>query len=143
MQRPTLDEYFTQMLDLVATRSTCRRRHVACIITDDKGHIISTGYNGVPSGFPHCIDSPCAGAGDQAGDNSKCLAIHAEQNALLQAGSKLKEATRLYCSCSPCFNCAKLIAGTNIKRIVVKEIYADTAGIDLLRLAGVEVIVTL
>lgn len=137
MPRPTLDEYFVKMLDLVASRSTCRRRNVACIITNDKGQIISTGYNGVPSGLPHCIDIPCAGAGDKSGDNTRCLAIHAEQNALLQAGSKLYEATRLYCSCSPCFSCAKLIAGTKIKRIVAKELYADVQGLELLRAAGV------
>jgi dCMP deaminase len=140
MSRPSLDEYFVKMLDLVATRSTCRRRNVAAILTDETGHLISTGYNGVPAGFPHCTDEPCPGAADAAGDTSKCMAIHAENNAIIQAGGRLRDATRLYCSCSPCFSCTKLILGTNVRTIVVKEVYADTYGIQLLKVKGVKLL---
>lgn len=130
--RLSIDEYYTEMLKLVAARSTCKRRQVGAIISTEKGILISMGYNGVPSGVPHCIDTPCAGAGHQPGDNSKCLAIHAEQNAILHAEGRIRDAHTLYCTCTPCFNCCKLILGTPITRIVYLEKYADQTGIDLL-----------
>jgi dCMP deaminase len=120
-----LDDYFLKMLDLVASRSTCARRAVAAIITDATGHVLSTGYNGVPAGMPHCTDVPCPGANRPSGiDLDLCEAIHAEQNALLQC-YRLDLARVLYCSVVPCYPCAKLIVNTSILRIVVKEDYAS------------------
>lgn len=124
------------MLDLVAARSTCIRRAVGAVITDEEGHVLSTGYNGVPSNFDHCTDHPCVGAGDRPGDSSNCMAVHAEQNALLQC-SNLSRAHTMYCSCVPCFVCAKMVTNTSIKRIVAKETYADTRGFDVLMDAGI------
>lgn len=124
MKRVSLDDYFLKMLDLVASRSTCARRAVAAIITDGDGHILSTGYNGVPAGLPHCVDVPCPGADRPSGvDLDLCEAIHAEQNALLQC-HRLDLARVLYCSVVPCYPCAKLIANTSIAKVVVKESYA-------------------
>lgn len=131
--RPDLMNYFLQMLDLIASRGTCIRRKVAAIITDQKGHILSTGYNGVPSGVLHCIGNPCPGVVDKPGDSSNCMAIHAEQNALLQC-QNLDKAYFMYCSCTPCFTCAKMIANTNIKMIVCKERYADQRGVEVLQM---------
>jgi len=105
-------EYYLQMLALVASRGTCARRQVAAILTDTEGRILATGYNGPPSGYPHCRDHiPCPGALDPAGDTARCVAIHAEQNAIVQAGlsGNLARAAILYCTCSPCLNCAKLL----------------------------------
>lgn len=124
-------DYFLEMLDLVASRSTCIRRNVGAIITDEEGHVLSTGYNGVPSGFSHCIDHPCTGALDEPGNTSNCLAVHAEQNALLQC-QDLRNAHTIYCSCVPCFVCAKMIANTNIEVVICKMDYADKRGIQLL-----------
>src|SRR5258708_3001642 len=104
--RLSRDDYFLEMLHLVANRSTCARRAVGTIITDDRGHILATGYNGVPRGFTHCTDSPCLGVNDPKGDTGRCMAIHAEINALLQC-SRLDLAHALYVSASPCFACAK------------------------------------
>jgi dCMP deaminase len=135
--RPDIDNYFLQMLDLVASRSTCGRRAVAAIITDVESHVLSMGYNGVPSGFDHCTEKPCAGRdephGGSAGD--KCLAVHAEANAILQC-QRLDLASTLYCSCSPCFTCAKLIANTRISRVVYREEYPDH-GLLVLSKAGI------
>jgi dCMP deaminase len=128
--------YYLEMLKLVANRSTCIRRKVAAIITDRDGHVLSTGYNGVPRNFEHCIDIPCSGAGDKPGDNTKCMAVHAEQNALLQCND-LDKAYVLYCSCVPCFSCAKMIANTNIALVICVENYADKAGQELLIEAGI------
>ena len=113
-------EYYIQMLPLVAARSTCIRREVAAIITDKDGHVLSTGYNGVPSGIPHCIEESCAGAVGAKGDSSLCEAVHAEINALIQCRD-LHRATTMYCSCTPCFACAKAILNTPINGIYCIE----------------------
>lgn len=136
--RPSKKEYFLEMLKLVSTRSTCIRRAVGAIITDQEGHILATGYNGVPQNFDHCIDNPCRGAGDNPGDTSKCMAIHAEQNAILQCSS-LDRARTIYCSCLPCFVCSKLLANTNIKVVICAEDYSDKTGLYVLFEAGISV----
>ena len=140
MPRLTRDQYFLDMLALVASRSTCARRSVGAIIIDAKGHVLSMGYNGVPSGTRHCIDHPCAGVQDAPGLTDRCLAVHAEQNALLQC-HRLDLAHTLYCTCSPCFTCAKLILNTPISRVVYTTQYADQRGADLLVDRGLEVVV--
>jgi dCMP deaminase len=119
------------MLELVASRSTCIRRAVGAIITDKDGHVLSTGYNGVPKDFDHCTDLPCLGAKDKPGDTSNCMAVHAEQNALLQC-SNLLSAHTIYCTMSPCFVCAKLIANTNIEQIICVDSYSDIRGLKVL-----------
>jgi dCMP deaminase len=124
-------DYYLAMLKLVASRSTCARRAVGAIITDKEGHILSTGYNGVPKGFDHCIDTPCSGAKDEAGNTSFCMAVHAEQNALLQC-LDLSKAHTIYCSCAPCFVCAKMIANTSIESIICESSYADERGLAIL-----------
>lgn len=139
MPRPSLDEYFVNWLAIAASRSTCARRAVAAIITDSKGRVLSTGYNGVAPGQPHCINVPCPGASDEPGNNRRCEAIHAEVNAITDLRGNFERASRLYCSCTPCFDCCKLILATAIKRVVVIEEYADRSGLDLLHRGGVKV----
>ena len=134
-KRLSKDEYFLEMLKLVAARSTCIRRAVGAIITDEDGHVLSTGYNGVPKGSDHCINNPCAGAADLPGNTSNCLAVHSEQNALLQC-SDLPRAHTIYISCIPCFVCAKMICNTGIKKVICVETYADTRGMELLLQSG-------
>jgi dCMP deaminase len=137
MARQSLDQYFLDMLPVIATRATCRRRQVAAIITDVSGHILSTGFNGVPSGYPHCVDMPCPGAADEPGNTSNCMAIHAEQNAIIQC-TALERAHVIYCSTSPCFVCCKLIANTRIRRVVYETEYADARGLVVLHNLGRE-----
>lgn len=130
--RDSKETYFVKMLVDVAARSTCVRRSVGAIITDERGRILSTGYNGPPSGFQHCIqDMPCPGAYDRHGDTSRCMAIHAEQNAMLQCW-RLDLAHTIYVSCCPCFVCAKMILNTGIRRVIVLEDYADSEGAKIL-----------
>jgi dCMP deaminase len=138
--RPTRDEYFVQMLALVASRSTCARRKVGAIIVDERGRVLSMGYNGVPSRFPHCTDAPCEGAGDPPGDTRRCLAVHAEMNAVVQC-HRLDLADTLYASCLPCHGCAKVLCNTPVKRVVVVESYADSQGLWVLKRAKVSVVV--
>jgi dCMP deaminase len=136
--RESKEVYFLKIAALVATRSTCPRREVGCVIVDNHNHIKATGYNGVPKGYQHCIDTPCGG---QSCETSKglnsCMATHAEQNALLQCNDTMSIDT-IYCTTSPCITCSKLIANTSCKRVVYSSKYSDTSGIELLNSLGIE-----
>ncbi len=135
--RLTHDEYYLKMLEIVAARSTCVRRAVGAILVDERYKVLSTGYNGVPSGFSHCIDVPCLGAQDIPGDSSRCMAIHAEVNVIVQC-ARLDLARILYVSCTPCFTCAKMLCNTPVRRIVSAEEYSESEGLTVLRQAGIE-----
>ena len=135
--RVDVDEYFLQIAKLVAERSTCRRRRVGCGLVDSKNHIVATGYNGVPSGFTHCLDAPCEGADSPSGtDLDKCLAVHAEVNAFLQLTSEDK--LTAYLSTTPCFTCAKMLCNSSVVRIVANEWYPHTAVKDMLKVAKID-----
>ncbi len=138
--RLTHDEYYLKMLEIVAARSTCVRRAVGAILVDEKYKVLSTGYNGVPSGFSHCTDVPCLGAQDPSGDSRRCMAIHAEVNVVVQC-TRLDLARILYVSCTPCFMCAKMLCNTPVRRIVSTEEYGESDGLNALRQAGIELLV--
>jgi len=123
--RPSKDVYFLKMAQLVATRSTCARRSVGCVLVDSIGRVLATGYNGRPRGFQHCNEhSPCAGATLPSGTGlDTCEAIHAETNALLQC-SNVDRVETCYVTCSPCVSCVKLLLNTSCRRIVFAERYA-------------------
>lgn len=125
--RPSIDEWAMSVVDVVATRATCHRRQVGCVLLDDQGIILSTGYNGVASGLPHCRFSEehrCKGALASSGENlDLCGAIHAEQNALIQCRD-VKDISVAYISCSPCMTCCKLLMGTGCQKLVFREFYA-------------------
>lgn len=138
--RQSIHEYYQQLLVNIATRSTCARRQVAAIITDKVGHVLSTGYNGVPKDYPHCIDEPCAGAKDRSGDTSRCMAVHAEQNALMQC-TKPDQAHNMYVSCVPCFVCSKMIANSRVECLWCVKDYPDHKGLEVLLDLGVIVFI--
>lgn len=138
--RQSIHEYYQNMLVQIATRSTCVRRQVAAIITDKGGHVLSMGYNGVPRDYPHCIDEHCPGARDKSGDTSRCMAVHAEQNALLQC-TRPELAHNMYVSCVPCFVCSKMIANSNIRCLYCATDYPDHKGVEVLLDLGITVIV--
>ncbi len=115
------DQYFMSIAQVVASRSTCDRKHVGAVIVRDKT-ILSTGYNGSIRGLPHC---------DEVGhlmEGGHCVAtIHAEANALVQAarnGVNISGAT-ITITASPCWNCFKLIANAGIRAIHYGEFYRD------------------
>ena len=135
--RLDVDSYFLQMAQLVAQRSTCRRRSVGCVLVDSNNHVVATGYNGVPTHFPHCLDSPCVGADSPSGtDLEGCLAVHAEQNALLQLRSN--DSLTAYLTVSPCITCAKMVANSKIVRIVAQESYTQALSFSILQQANIE-----
>lgn len=121
--RPSTDEYFLQMADLVAKRGTCARRQVGCVLVDRNNHVLATGYNGVCRGAIHCIDHPCAGAHAPSGQSLHlCEAIHAEENALIQCRS-VDDIHTVYSTASPCVLCMRKIVGTGAQRIVFRQAY--------------------
>lgn len=122
--RPTKDEYFLAMARLVACRATCARRSVGCVLVNERGHVLSTGYNGRQSGVAHCRDGElCQGAHSPTGlQLDACEAIHAEQNALLQCRDVWAVDT-CYTTASPCITCAKLLLNTSCKRVVYIDEY--------------------
>lgn len=143
--RPSWDEYFMQMAELTAKRSTCLRRQVGAVIVKDK-HIIATGYNGAPRGLKHCDElGGCLRQKLQVPSGQRhelCRALHAEQNAIIQAatlGQSIEEGT-IYVTHQPCAICAKMIINAGIKRIVVREGYPDELATEILNEAGLKVI---
>lgn len=121
--RPSSEAYFLGIALLAATRGTCARRRVGCVLVSERKHILATGYNGVARGRTHCVDVPCPGAGLPSGSGlDKCEAIHAEQNALLQCRD-IYAIDTVYCTASPCVHCVKLLLNTSAKRIVFIEPY--------------------
>lgn len=141
--RPGWDEYFMEMAVLTARRSTCLRRHVGAVIVQEK-HIVATGYNGAPRGLDHCGDREGGCLRQQLGipsgqKHELCRALHAEQNAIIQAarlGIKIGGAT-LYCTHQPCVICAKMIINAGISRVVYKEGYPDEFSMQLFAEANV------
>ena len=136
--RIDIDSYFLQMARLVAERSTCRRRKVGCVLVDSENHVVSTGYNGVPTHFPHCLDVPCEGALAASGESlDKCLAVHAEQNALLQLRSN--DVLTAYLTVTPCVTCSKMLANSHIRRIVSGTVYIQPTAMEILATAKIRV----
>lgn len=140
MTRMSKDEYFSRMARLVSQRATCKRRSVGCVLVSPLGHVLATGYNGVPSGSAHCIDNPCAGAGFASGHGlDSCEAIHAEQNALLQCKDVMNIETA-YVTTMPCMTCTKLLLNTSCKRIVYIESYPHSEAAELWKKNGRDII---
>lgn len=124
-ERPGWDEYFCNLLGGIRLRASCPRRSGGSLIVDECRNIISTGYNGPPTGLPNCTESPCDGVDDKAGDTSNCIALHAEHNAIYFAGDRRASAHTIYCTMLPCMKCALEILQTPIRRVVYLEEYAD------------------
>ena len=126
---------------LVAKRSTCIRRQVGAILVKDK-RILSTGYNGAPSGVDHCLDVGCLREQQNIPSGERhelCRGSHAEQNAIVQAaayGTSIKDAV-LFCTNLPCSICIKMIINAGIKTIFYEEGYPDSLSEKLMKEAGI------
>ncbi len=141
------DERFMDMAFKVSTWSSCFKedRQVGAVITKDK-RILTTGYNGAGSGIKSCKEKgECLRVklGIASGTRHElCYAVHAEQNAIIQAaklGVSVEGAT-LYCTHQPCVICAKMIINSGIKRVVYKHGYPDDFSVEMFKEAGVEVL---
>ncbi len=142
--RPSWDEYFMRITQEVAQRSTCLRRQVGAILVKDK-HILATGYNGAPTGLPHCEEVGCLRErrGIPSGERAElCRGLHAEQNAIIQAavhGVQIRGST-LYSTTQPCILCAKMLINAGVVRIVYQGPYPDELARQMMDEAGLELI---
>jgi len=168
--RPTWDQYFMQLADLAARRSNCMRRQVGCVLVRGK-RVISTGYNGTPRNVTNCNEGGCARCNTSKGGGtglSTCLCLHAEENALLEAGrERVGDGAVLYCNTQvtntqtgllvltfdrcPCLTCSVKIVQVGITEVVFSQSYhMDTqsarifqeAGVHLRQYAPVSILVT-
>ncbi len=143
-KRPSWDEYFLQMADLVGTRGTCDRGRMGAVIVKDK-RILATGYVGAPVGVAHCDEAghEMHTVTQEDGTTSRhCIrTAHAELNAITNAarvGISVDGAT-MYQKMAPCYTCAKTLINAGIKRIVsAKDYHASSRAKDILKEAGVE-----
>ena len=134
--RPTWDEYFMEVAHVVQKRSTCMRRQVGAVLVKDK-RILATGYNGAPSGLPHCHEAGCLRKqlNIPSGERQEiCRGAHAEQNTIAQAALLGVSAlnSEIYITAHPCSVCAKILINAGIRRIVYEKDYPDSLAIQLL-----------
>jgi len=142
-KRPEWDEYFMSIAELISERSTCLRRSVGALIVKNR-RILTTGYNGTPSGIAHCEETGClrdklkVPSGER---HELCRGLHAEQNAIIQAalyGVDIHAGT-LYCTNQPCSICAKMLINAGIKEIVIGSGYPDEMARKFFEEAGITV----
>lgn len=140
--RPDWDDYFMEIVETIKKRSTCMRRQVGAIVVKEK-RILSSGYNGAPSGCKHCQEVGCLREKMSIPSGQRhelCRASHAEQNAIVQAarhGVSIDGGT-IYVTAQPCVICSKLIINAGILRVVYNGSYPDELSVQLLTEAGVE-----
>lgn len=141
-ERPSWDEYFMTLAKQVATRTTCIRRAVGCVLVRDK-RIIATGYNGAPTGLHHCAETGCirqkldVPSGER---HELCRALHAEQNALIQAAryGLPVDGSTIYITTQPCVVCAKMLINAGVQEIVYANPYPDELSLSMLEEAGIK-----
>lgn len=139
--RPAWDFYFMEIARIVSKRSTCKRRNVGAVAVKDK-RILSTGYNGAPTGLSHCLDSGCLrerlniASGER---HELCRGLHAEQNAIIQAayhGISIN-GSDIYSTHLPCSICMKMIINAGIQRVFYLDGYSDDLAIELVNESGI------
>jgi dCMP deaminase len=144
MTRPSWERYFLSIARQVATRSTCLRRQVGCIIVLER-RIVSTGYNGAPSGLPHCEETGCVREtkGVASGERHElCRGLHAEQNAIIQAamhGTAVRGGS-LFCTHKPCILCTKMLINAGLRCVYFAEGYEDEMADEMAREAGLRLV---
>jgi len=132
-----------QIAQVIATRSTCLRRSVGALLVIEK-RILSTGYNGTPSGLSHCKEVGCIRERLKVPSGERhelCRGLHAEQNAIIQAaihGVAIKGAS-MYCTHYPCSLCAKMLVNAGVKDLVLADDYPDDLSKNLFAEAGIAV----
>lgn len=140
--RPTWDSYFMKIAEDVATRSTCLRRQVGAVIVKDK-RILTTGYNGAPTGISHCTEQNCLRTiyNVPSGERHElCRGLHAEQNAIIQAayyGVSVKDAN-IYVTHQPCSICTKMLINSGIKSFIFRTPYNDSLAQEMIAEAGIK-----
>ncbi|KAI0685173.1 cytidine deaminase-like protein [Cerioporus squamosus] len=136
--RPGWDTYFMELASLASQRSNCMKRRVGAILVRNK-RVVSTGYNGTPRGLTNCNEGGCTRCNSASETPDECLCLHAEENALLEAGrERVGDGSVLYCNTCPCLKCTIKIIQTGVKEVVYNLSYkVDDASAALFSEAGV------
>ncbi|KAK9467288.1 cytidine deaminase-like protein [Lipomyces arxii] len=125
--RPSWDAYFMELANLAARRSNCMKRRVGCVLVK-KGRVIATGYNGTPRGVTNCNDGGCERCNSGGSDGHSlgtCLCLHAEENALMEAGrERIANESVLYCNTCPCLTCSIKIVQMGLKEVIYSRSYS-------------------
>ncbi|PKL40591.1 MAG: cytidine deaminase [Spirochaetae bacterium HGW-Spirochaetae-1] len=143
--RPSWDDYFMKIAEDVATRSTCIRRNVGAVVVKDK-RILTTGYNGPPSGISHCTPETCLRTKFNVPSGERhelCRGLHAEQNAIIQAayhGVQIRNGI-IYVTHQPCSICTKMLINSGITKFIFNSPYVDPLADEMVKEAGIEMIV--
>ncbi len=124
MSRPSILEWGLDLAKVVASRSTCLRLQVGCVLLGTDGRVLATGYNGAAKGLPHCSELSCR-------QQSTCDAVHAEQNALLQC-QDVRQIAACYVTHAPCFTCAKLLLNTSCSAVIFSADHNDSTRAELM-----------
>jgi dCMP deaminase len=136
-ERPSWDQYFMSITEVISQRATCVKRKVGAIIVKEN-QILSTGYNGAPKGLAHCEKVGCMrkDLNIPSGERHElCRGLHAEQNAIIQAawhGVKIEGGT-MYCTYQPCLICVKMMLNAGIKELIYRGLYPDKLAADMLK----------
>jgi dCMP deaminase len=138
--RPSWDDYFMEIARVVATRSTCTRRHVGAVLVKNR-QILTTGYNGAARGLRHCEERGCLREelGVPSGERHElCRGLHAEQNAIIQAAYHGVEiaGAEVYCTHQPCVVCAKMLVNAGITAVHFDGAYPDPLAMEVFEEAG-------
>ncbi|KAF9207844.1 Deoxycytidine monophosphate (dCMP) deaminase [Haplosporangium sp. Z 27] len=139
--RPSWDSYFMYLANLAARRSNCMKRRVGCVLVREK-RVIATGYNGTPKNLDNCNDGGCSRCNQATPCGlglDRCLCMHAEENALLEAGrERVGSGSTIYCNTCPCLGCAIKIVQVGVSQVVYSESYGmDDLTAEVFRKAGV------
>jgi len=143
-QRPSWEDYFMELADIAAKRSTCLRRQMGAVLVRDR-RVLSTGYNGPPRGMVHCDEIGCLREQMKIPSGERpelCRAVHAEQNAVIQAalGGVSPQGAEIYVTHHPCVICAKILINAGITKITYREGYPDNLSAEMLTEAGIELV---
>lgn len=142
-KRKSKDTYFCEIADLVSSRSTCLRNKVGAVLVKES-QILSTGYNGAPTGLPHCDEVGCIREELKVPPGERhelCRGLHAEQNAIIQAayhGVSVKGA-KIYCTTKPCSICTKMLINAGITEIIYVEPYKDELAEQLIKESNLKI----
>lgn len=134
--RKSWNEYFMEIALMVASRSTCDRAYVGCVLVNKDNRIVSTGYNGSISGNPHCDE-----IGHKMRDGHCIATIHAEMNALLYCAKEgiAVNGCECYVTHFPCLNCTKALIQAGISKIYYNQAYrVDEYALELLQKNKIE-----
>jgi dCMP deaminase len=142
--RPSWEEYFMQIAEVVATRSSCLRRSVGAVLVKNK-QILATGYNGVPRGMRHCEEVGCLRdrLGIPSGERQElCRGLHAEQNAIIQAAyhGVAVNGAEVYSTLQPCVTCAKTLINAGIVAVHFRGVYPDDLSMEMFEEAGTRLV---